>query len=108
MPSQASKPSQGRIPDRLRVWIDARKRHHLSHAHVEMARELGMNPAKLGKLDNHRQQPWKAPLPIFIEDLYFKRFGKERPDVILSMKSWPTRKRRRRAPSPNGSGFERR
>jgi hypothetical protein len=50
-----------------------------------MARELGMNPKKLGKIDNHRQEPWKAPLPIFIEDLYFKRFGKERPDVVLSI-----------------------
>ncbi len=44
-----------------------------------------MNPAKLGKLDNHRQQPWKAPLPIFIEDLYLKRFGRDRPDVVLSI-----------------------
>jgi hypothetical protein len=50
-----------------------------------MARELGLNPAKLGKLDNHRQEPWKAPLPEFIEHLYFKHFGKERPDVVLSL-----------------------
>ena len=28
-----------------------------------------MNPKKLGKIDNHRQEPWKAPLPIFIETL---------------------------------------
>jgi hypothetical protein len=42
-------------------WIDARKPYRLSHAHVQMARELGMNPKKLGGLDNHRQQPWKAP-----------------------------------------------
>ena len=45
-------------------WIDARTRCHLSHSHVQMARELGMNPKKLGKLDNHRQEPWKAPLPV--------------------------------------------
>jgi hypothetical protein len=77
--------SHRRISDKLQVWIDARKRHHLSHAHVQMARELGLNPQKLGKLDNHRQEPWKAPLPIFIEDLYFKRFGKERPDEVLSI-----------------------
>jgi|SRR6185295_6070841 len=74
-----------RIPERLQVWIDARKRHHLSHAHVQMARELGLNPKKFGKLDNHRQEPWKAPLPIFIEELYWKRFGKERPDVVLTI-----------------------
>lgn len=42
-----------------------------------------MNPKKLGKIDNHKQEPWKAPLPVFIEELYFKRFGKHRPDPIL-------------------------
>lgn len=50
-----------------------------------MAREMGLNPKKFGKLDNHDQEPWKAPLPEFIEHLYFKRFGKERPDVVLSI-----------------------
>jgi hypothetical protein len=50
-----------------------------------MARELGMNPRKLGKLDNHHQEPWKLPLPAFIEELYFKRFGKERPNVVSSI-----------------------
>jgi len=74
-----------RIPEPLQAWIDARKRHRLSHAHVQMARELGMNPQKLGKLDNHRQEPWKLPLPAFIEEQYFKRFGKERPDTVLSI-----------------------
>ena len=74
-----------RIPDRLQVWIDARKRHHLSHAQVQMARELGLNPKKLGKIDNHDQEPWKLPLPPFIEHLYQKRFGKPRPDAVLSI-----------------------
>ena len=74
-----------RIPPSLQAWIEARKRHHLSHAHVQMARELGMNPKKLGGLDNHRQEPWKAPLPEFIEHLYRKSFGKDRPDVVLSI-----------------------
>ena len=67
-------------PDKLGAWEKARKRHRLSHAHVQMARELGMTPNKLGSLDNHRQEPWKAPLPEFIEDLYFKRFGRARPE----------------------------
>jgi hypothetical protein len=74
-----------RIPDRLQAWIDARKRHHLTHAQVQMARELGMNPKKLGKLDNHRQERWKAPLPEFIEELYERRFGKLAPDVVMSI-----------------------
>jgi hypothetical protein len=74
-----------RIPEHLKPWIEARRRFRLSHAHIQMARELGMNPKKFGKLANHRQEPWKAPLPIFIEDIYFKRFGKERPDKVRTI-----------------------
>ena len=33
-----------KIPADLQIWIDARKRFRLSHMHVQMARELGMNP----------------------------------------------------------------
>ena len=47
-----------------------------------MARELGLNPKKFGKLANHRQEPWKRPLPDFITALYVKRFGKPIPDVV--------------------------
>jgi len=70
---------------KLEAWIAARKRHHLSHAHVQMARELGLNPAKLGKIDNPHQEPWKAPLSEFIESLYEKRFGRLRPEKVLSL-----------------------
>jgi hypothetical protein len=81
----------------LQDWIEARKRLHLSHAHVQMARELGMNPKKLGKLDNHRQEPWKAPLPEFIEHLYVKRFGRERPEVVMSVEERARAKEAKRA-----------
>lgn len=64
------------------AWVDARKRFHLSHAHIQMARELGMNPKRFGGIANHKQEPWKAPLPLFIEGLYFRCFGKERPDNV--------------------------
>jgi hypothetical protein len=74
-----------KIPEKFKVWIDARKRFHLSDAHIQMARELGLNPKKLGKLDNHDQEPWKAPLPDFIEKIYFKRFGKIRPEQVRSI-----------------------
>jgi hypothetical protein len=74
-----------KIPEKLQLWIDARKKYHLSHAHIQMARELGLNPRKFGKIANHRQEPWKAPLPVFIEDIYFKRFKKKRPDNIKSI-----------------------
>jgi hypothetical protein len=74
--AKTKKPNQ-----KMQAWIEARKRY----AQVHMARELGMNPAKLGKIDNHKQQPWKLPLPQFIEELYFKRFGKTSPEAVLSI-----------------------
>lgn len=61
------------------AWAQAQRRHRLSAAQVRMARELGLNPKKLGKIDNHRQEPWKTPLPEFIEDLYARRFGRRSP-----------------------------
>lgn len=70
---------------KMQAWIDARKRHRLSHSQVQMARELGMNPAKLGGLDNHKQEPWKLPLPEFIESLYHKRYGRTTPEIVMSI-----------------------
>jgi hypothetical protein len=79
------KKAQAFIPAGLQSWIDARRRFGLSHAHVQMARELGMNPKKLGKLANHNQEPWKLPLPQFIAMLYVKRFGKPGPDPVRTI-----------------------
>ena len=67
-------------------WIEAKRRYRLSYMHIQMARELGMNPKKFGRLANHKQEPWKAPLPIFIEEIYYKRFKKEKPDIIQKLK----------------------
>lgn len=67
-------------------WIDAQKRFQLSHVHIQMARELGMNPKKLGNKANQNQEPWKAPLHLFIEELYFRRFGKTRPDEVRTIR----------------------
>jgi hypothetical protein len=70
----------------LEKWIVAQRKHHLSDKHVQMARELGLNPDKLGKIDNHKQEPWKAPLKEFIEDIYLKQFKKSEPDNTRSLK----------------------
>ena len=74
-----------KLDSKLEAWVSARRRHRLSHAHVQMARELGLNPMKLGKLDNHHQEPWKAPLAVFIESLYEERFGRRSPEKVLSI-----------------------
>lgn len=70
----------------LEKWIVAQKKHHLSDKHVQMGRELGLNPDKLGKIDNHKQETWKAPLPKFIEEIYYKRFKRETPETVKPLK----------------------
>jgi hypothetical protein len=89
--------AKAHIPQKLQEWIDARQRHRLSHAQVQMARELGMNPGKLGKLDNHDQEPWKMPLPLFIEHLYEKRFGRKAPEVVLPIEQIAARQQNKKA-----------
>ena len=64
----------------------AQKRHHLSDVQVQMARELGFKPDSLRKIDNHKQEPWKTPLPQHIENLYEKRFKRELPEVVKPLK----------------------
>ena len=70
----------------LEKWMVMQKRHRLSDKQVQMARELGLNPDKLGKIDNHKQEPRKAPLPQFIEHIYFKRFKREEQETVKPLK----------------------
>jgi hypothetical protein len=69
-----------------------------------------MNPRKFGKLANEKQEPWKAPLPDFIERIYFKRFGRERPvdvnpiEEVFKSKEKKKEERRKRKQRENESG----
>ncbi len=85
------------IPKELLPWIEAKKKHRLSQKHIQMARELGLNPKGFGKLDNHKQERWKAPLPQFIEGLYYKRFNKEAPDQVYSFEQLSVIKNQKKA-----------
>lgn len=60
----------------------AQKKFRLSDKHIQMARELGLNPDKFGSLNNHDQEQWKAPLPQFIERIYLKHFKRELHETI--------------------------
>jgi len=85
------------LPPELQVWVNARKKHHLSHAHIAMARELGLNPKKFGKIDNHEQEPWKDPLAVFIQRLYQKRFSRVQPDNIKSIEELLQQRQQKKA-----------
>ena len=56
-----------------KAWALAKKKHRLSQKTVKIVQALGLNPKKLGKIANHKQEPWKTPLPVFIESLYEKQ-----------------------------------
>jgi hypothetical protein len=73
------------IQANLAPWFEARQRFHLSHAVVQMARELGLNPKKFGSLADTRGSPWKAPLPEFIAHCYYKAYKRESPAVVRSL-----------------------
>jgi hypothetical protein len=88
--------AKSEIPKELQPWIDARNRFHLSNAQIQMARELGLNPKQFGKLDNHRQELWKQPLPEFIASLYEKRFGTRMPAVVRSIEEIAAAQRKKK------------
>ena len=90
-------PKKNFIPNKLKPWIEARKKFQLSHAQVQMARELGLNPKKLGGISNHKQEQWKLPLPQYIEELYEKQFGKLLPNETPSLEAKAAEKRRLKA-----------
>jgi len=48
------------IPSKLQPWFEAREHFRLSHAHIQMAREPGLNP-RLGSLATGQQESWERP-----------------------------------------------
>ncbi len=47
---------------KLKIWIYVRKRFHISHAYIQMAHELGLNPKKFKKFVNHKQEPMEITI----------------------------------------------
>ena len=95
------------MPEEYLQWIEARRRFHRSDGHIQMARKLGLNPKKFGGLANTKQEPWKLPLPEFIEELYFKHFKKSRPKNIRSIEQMVERRARKQtAAQPQPSNEE--
>ena len=79
------KPTPKAIPRSLQPWFEARRRFNLSHATVQMARELGLNPKKFGSLADTKASPWKAPLAEFIAHCYYKAHKRHSPEVVRSL-----------------------
>lgn len=80
-----AKNKKARIPHKFLPWIAIRKQYALTHAEVQMARELGLEPRRFPSYANIKDQPWKKPLKEFIAELYLKQTGKEQPETVFSM-----------------------
>ena len=89
-------PKAGFIPQKFKIWIEIRKQLRLSHKHIQMARELGLNPKKLPKLANTKGSQWKAPLSDYLEHLYGKRFNRDEPEQILKIEDMAKREMAKR------------
>lgn len=56
-------------------WAKAKVKCRINQKDIEMAKKLGIGPRSLMKNIPSPQQRWKAPVKIWIHDLYEKRFG---------------------------------
>jgi hypothetical protein len=99
-----SRKQNSKLPAKYQEWVDARKRHRLSHAHIQMARELGFLPKSLRKIDDHQHKPWKAPLSVHLEDLYFKRFKRERPETVTTIEEMAKRSQQKKSERKDVNG----
>ena len=98
------KPAPKAIPPNLQPWFEARKRFNLSHATVQMARELGLNPKKFGSLADTKGSPWKAPLAEFIAYCYYRAHKRRSPEMVRSLEQViKDKKSRRRERKVQGS-----
>ena len=61
---------------RAEDWAEAKKRCRLNEADIKMAKELGMTPKSLLKNIPASNEKWKAPVKVWIRDLYENKFGR--------------------------------
>ena len=71
------------LSPKYQIWVDARVNYKLTHAQIQMARELGYNPKMLKKI--FENDTLKLPLHLHIEEQYRETFKKDKPDKILSV-----------------------
>jgi len=54
-------------------WAEAKKKCRLNEETVRMAKEMGLNPRSLIKNIPSKTQKWKAPVHVWIREMYQKR-----------------------------------
>jgi hypothetical protein len=72
--------------DQLQLWVKVKRQFALTDAHVQMARELGMNLVRLIESESTTQGLTQTPLAQRIENLYIKRFKKPLPAAVVPLR----------------------
>ncbi|HBW34762.1 hypothetical protein [Desulfosporosinus sp. BICA1-9] len=54
-------------------WAEAKKKCRLNEETVKMAKEMGLNPRSLIKNIPNKNELWKAPVSIWIREIYQER-----------------------------------
>ena len=78
---------------RTEDWAEAKKRCRINAETVRMAKELGLTPRALIKNIPNKDQLWKAPVHVWIHDMYADKFGFEALEKLNKL----TRDKRRRS-----------
>lgn len=55
------------------LWSEAKKKCRLGNEEIRMAKEMGLNPKSLIKNIPNPKEQWKAPVRVWIRDMYEER-----------------------------------
>ena len=64
------------------LWAEAKKRCRLGETEIRMAKEMGLNPKSLIKNIPNKNEQWKAPVKVWIHDMYEERQEKARKKAL--------------------------
>jgi len=55
------------------LWKEAKNKCRLNNDDIKIAKELGLNPKSLLKNIPNKNEQWKAPVSVWIRDIYEER-----------------------------------
>ena len=58
------------------LWQEAKKKCRLSNEDIKIAKELALNPKSLIKNIPNKNDQWKAPISVWIREIYEDRKSK--------------------------------
>lgn len=73
-------------------WSEAKRKCRLNEETLRMAKEMGLNPRSLIKNIPNKSQQWKAPVHVWIREMYEERQEKARKKKAVKNEAGQTEK----------------